>query len=118
MCHSFHWDEPLPIFLLAVGGPGDNGLGAARLFRHRLCVPDRLRVLRAGVVQGALSVFLAPLQERGHHRLRLHGRRHRCRKVRYAVQAWNAASFKGGRYANRALLFGATSKFRCSAQGI
>ena len=70
------------MFSLAVGVPGDNGLGVARVFRDRLCLPDRLREPRAGVVQGALPLLLASLQERGHHVLRLHGRRNRRRTVK------------------------------------
>ena len=70
------------MFFLAVGVPGDNGLGVARVFRDRLRLPDRLREPRAGVVQGALPLLLASFQERGHHLLCVHDRRNRLRKVR------------------------------------
>ena len=66
---------------VSVGVPGDNGLGVAGVLRDRLRVPDGLRAPRAGVVQGALPLLLAPLQEHGHHLLRIHGRRRRRREV-------------------------------------
>ena len=70
-----HGETTQEMFFLAVGVPGDNGLGVARVFRDRLRLPDRLREPRAGVVQGALSLLLASFQERGHHVLCVHDRR-------------------------------------------